>query len=139
MNEAKKDKRIEGVKKLALEMLDNAIEFIQEKARTHNESALKEVLDASAKTGPEGLQGYIERNKQYSLRVKIAEAFLKGETVSANPEFVMKSLWDCTFDVDVYKTIGENDGILITLNQIFMKLGMHKKAKEACRWCYKFD
>jgi predicted DsbA family dithiol-disulfide isomerase len=127
------DRRINGVKKLALGMLEDAIEFIQEKAKTNNESALKEVLEATY------LDLYIQENKAFELRVKIAKARMKGVDITSVPSFVMDSLYDCTFEAEDYKAIGENDGILIALNQIFKKLGMHSKAREACAWTYKFD
>jgi hypothetical protein len=130
-----KDKRIESIKKLALEMLETAKEFIQEQAKGHSESALKEVLAFDKETLPT----YINKYNTMKLNIKIAKAILNGEDVTKNPDFVMQSLYDCAFDVDDYKAIGVNDGILLTLSQIFNKLGMHKKALEAISWGYSID
>ena len=127
------NKKVEKLKELALNYLDNCSYWIREKAAAVTGSGLKEVLEEK------DLKKYIQDNKRFPNRCEMAQAKLNGEDISENPEFVMQSLWDISFDVDVYKAIGVNDGQLDAAKKIFTILGMHKKAKECSSWMYQMD
>jgi hypothetical protein len=130
-----KKSKLDQVKQIALDTLDTCIIWIKLQARTHNESALKEVMEV-----PEAdLSKYAEDNKQFMLRWCIAQARINKEDVINNPVYVMKSLWNCTFDVDLYKQIGENDGQLRIAQRIFNVLGMKKESKACTTWMYNAD
>ena len=102
-----KDK-LTKLKELAQNYLDSCSSWISEKATTQEGSALKEVL---AVKGSENLKKYILEHKGFPLRYNIAQTKLEGKIdVAKWHEFVTQSLCDCTFDVDDYKAIGENDG-----------------------------
>jgi hypothetical protein len=129
-----KDK-VTKLKELAQRYLDSCSSWIQEKAVTQEGSALKEVLAVDLKDLPE----YIVKHKNFPNSKAMALAKLKGEILNLNSAFVIDSLCDCTFDVDDYKAIGENDGMLKVASEIFSVLGMKEKSQECISWQYNAD
>lgn len=75
-------------------------------------------------------------NDENELKKDIVLARLRKEKIFDNPEFILKSLYNIAFDVETYKSIGMNDGTLMTLKIIFEELGDKVHAKECYDWLY---
>ena len=51
----------------------------------------------------------------------------------------LEVLWDSEFNVDDYKHLGENDGMLQEMSSMAHKLGMPEEAKKAYAAVYNMD
>ena len=97
---------------------------------TTNDTDLSQVLAIPFNELPMHINEVDEFKRQMVL------ARLRKEDLRANYKFVTQSLWDYSFDVEDYRQIGHNDGVLNTLALIFKELEDTRHEQECYDWVY---
>ena len=125
-------KTCKEIREQADAFLSDAKDFIEEKARTHipefDSVGSMSKADLARNINAPGITGALVRARLAGKKI--------SEWGTVPPEALMQGLWDQAFDVDVYKSIGVNDGILLVVRKIYETLGDEAKSKEASSWMY---